>query len=45
MQKARSKSGPISCQLGHDIVFDLDGQHRLIAIDDAIDIATFRIAG
>lgn len=44
MQKARSKSGPISCQLGHDIVFDLDGQHRLIAIDDAIDIATFRIA-
>ncbi|MEQ1719456.1 MAG: hypothetical protein ABL907_26270 [Hyphomicrobium sp.] len=41
MQTACAEGGPISCQIG---VFDLTDPGCLIAIDDDIDIATFRIS-
>ncbi len=44
METARTAGGPVSCQLGHDLRLDPDGKHGLIAIDDKLDIATFRIS-
>lgn len=42
-QSARSEHARISCQIGTDAIFDIDGKNALIAIHDEIDIATFRI--
>lgn len=44
MQMACAEGGPISCQIGADLSFDLTDRNCLIAIDDDIDIATFRIS-
>jgi hypothetical protein len=44
MEKACALPGPVACQIGDDVRFDPGGKHGLIAIDDDIDLATFRIS-
>ncbi len=44
MQTACAEGGAISCQIGADLSFDITDSDCLIAIDDDIDIATFRIS-
>ena len=44
MEQARKEHEKIACQLGSEMVFDAMGKNAIIAINDDIDIATFRIS-
>ncbi|MGA9754388.1 MAG: hypothetical protein WBV23_04520 [Desulfobaccales bacterium] len=43
LNEGRSMSKVIACQIGHDLVFDIDGKNSIIDAHDDIDIATFKI--
>lgn len=43
LKESRLKSKVVLCQMGHDLVFDIDGKNSIIDAHDDIDIATFRI--